>query len=213
MKKLLIFCFIAFSIHLNAFALSNENESMFNTIVVILIIALVIGLLLFVDFSKKGTGSKSIEEVLEARNLFISKMIRIGKYVGGHPQIDDVVDSVSLHPSDDAFEVFKTIWIQDKLYEIPEKIAAIKFDSIKNVTIEDSSSIEKKITLGRVLLVGVFALGWRKKKKNELAFLNIEWFDGRFNHSTLFSFESKDSFQKANKARNSIIKQISSEFS
>ena len=58
-----------------------------------------------------------------------------------------------------------------------------------------------------MLLVGVFALAWKKKKKNEEAFLNINWTDGKYEHETLFQFEDKGAFQEANKVRNSLIKQ------
>ena len=82
----------------------------------------------------------------------------------------------------------------------------IVIENIKNITVEDASSIEKKITVGRLLLVGVFALAWRKKKTNELAFVVTEWNDGKFDHSTTFSFEGKEAMTKANTARNSLIK-------
>jgi hypothetical protein len=51
---------------------------------------------------------------------------------------------------------------------MPEKVinSAIELSTISNISIEDASSIDKKVTLGRVLLVGVFALAWRKSKKN-----------------------------------------------
>jgi hypothetical protein len=65
--------------------------------------------------------------------------------------------------------------------------------------------MEKRITLGRVLLVGIFALAWRKKKKNELAFVTIEWKE-KFENSTIFSFEGQEAMQKANTARNELIK-------
>ena len=56
-----------------------------------------------------------------------------------------------------------------------------------------------------IFLVGIFALGWRKKKKNELAFLIIEWKKGKFENSTIFSFEGKEAFQNANTSRNKLI--------
>lgn len=90
---------------------------------------------------------------------------------------------------------------------MPDRIfdAEIPIEAVSDITIEDASSIEKKITVGRIFLVGIFALGWRKKKKNELAFLVIEWKKGKFEHFTTFSFEGKEAFQNANTARNKLI--------
>ena len=44
-----------------------------------------------------------------------------------------------------------------------------------------------------------------KKKKNEIAFVVINWNDGRFDHATTFSFDGKDAMQLANTARNNLI--------
>ena len=43
------------------------------------------------------------------------------------------------------------------------KIGTIPIDSIKSINIEDASSFNKKLSLGRVMLVGVFALAWKKE--------------------------------------------------
>ena len=78
-------------------------------------------------------------------------------------------------------------------------MAVIPCDKVLNVNVLDSSTIENKITLGRVLLVGVFALAWKKNKKKEMYFLEIEWNDGGFDHN-------KQNQQRANTARNALIK-------
>jgi hypothetical protein len=44
-----------------------------------------------------------------------------------------------------------------------------------------------------------------QKKKNELAFVVIDWNDGRFDHSTTFNIEGMDAMQKANILRNQLI--------
>lgn len=57
-----------------------------------------------------------------------------------------------------------------------------------------------------MILVGVFAFAWKKKKKNEIAFVEIDWKKGKFNNETMFCFEGENAVQRANKARNGIIK-------
>jgi hypothetical protein len=48
------------------------------------------------------------------------------------------------------------------------------------------------------------------KKKNEIMELSINWNDGRFEHTTLFSFENNDAMQNVNIARNGLIRLINS---
>lgn len=133
----------------------------------------------------------------------MSKLMRIGKYIGGHPSIDKFLHFCSMYREDD-----KLFICNNRPDMIPQKLGKIPISAIKNILIEDSSSIERKITLGRVLLVGVFALLWRKKVKNEMAFLSVEWNDGRFDHTALFSYEGKNAHQKANIDRNSLLRLI-----
>ena len=72
---------------------------------------------------------------------------------------------------------------------------------ITSINVEDGSSIEKRVTLGRVLLVGVFALAWKKNKKNSLALLVIGWNDGKFDQETIFQYTGDDAISKANNAK------------
>jgi hypothetical protein len=130
-------------------------------------------------------------------------LIKVGSYVGGHPKIDDFIKISSIYKKE------PNLIITDTRLIYPEYKGEIPIDKIKSILLEDSSTIENKITLGRVLLVGIFALAWRKKKKNELAFVTIDWTDGNFEHSTIFSFEGKDAMQTANTTRNRLIGEVS----
>ena len=85
---------------------------------------------------------------------------------------------------------------------------SIDFASIKEVTLEDQSTIENRITVGRMLLVGPLAFAWKKKEKIESAYLILDWNDGTFNHKTLFEFTGSSSMQKANTARNKLINTV-----
>ena len=125
-----------------------------------------------------------------------------GDYVGGHPEVDIKIPNVKVLKKDDTLILLRI----NAVTQVPDTTAQIPLSDIKNITVEDSSTIERKITVGRIFLVGVFALGWRKKKKNELAFVTVEWSDGKFAHDTLFCFEGHDAMNKANTCRNALIK-------
>jgi hypothetical protein len=45
----------------------------------------------------------------------------------------------------------------------------------------------------------------KKKKKNEIAFVTIEWEDGKFSHNTTFCIEGENASQRANALRNKFI--------
>lgn len=125
------------------------------------------------------------------------------QYLGGHPEINRSGRSCIRI-------IDKSIVICDGTPGMGKKRwGAIDGDSVTNIIIEDKSTIEHRVTMGRLLTVGVFAFAWKKKKKNNDAFLIIEWKIGdRFSNETIFEFEGKNAMQMANIARNKIIKGI-----
>ena len=89
-----------------------------------------------------------------------------------------------------------------------DSVALIENEKIKNILVEDQTTFEKKVTLARMAMVGIFAFALKKNKKNELAYLTISWNDGRFDHDTIFEFQGIGSMTKANQIRNRMIKEI-----
>jgi hypothetical protein len=158
--------------------------------------------LMIVLLGVSGTKDvKHVEDHLKTKGLKPTNFKKCGNYVGGHPSLDKPIVGTAILRSDDVLKIYEFPFST----KVPKYMAAdIPIAAIKNIQVEDASSLDKKVTLGRVLLVGVFALAWKKKKKNELAFVTIEWKD-RFEHQTVFSFEGKLAMQSANTARNSII--------
>ena len=131
----------------------------------------------------------------------VNDLIPIGKYAGGHPEIDKIIESCNIYLKNGALHICE----YDTRQLLSTK-STIKVSAITDIQVEDASTLDKKVTLGRVLLVGVFALAWRKNKKDEHAFVCVDWNDGKFDHSTIFAFEGKNSMQSANTARNALIK-------
>lgn len=153
---------------------------------------------------KSNIDRNNFDNYLKKKGINKSKLVSVGTYVGGHPNIDNNIEDALIYVSDESFKIAKKISGKRPIaFYTPIPIA-----SIKNISLEDSTTIDKKVTLGRVLLVGIFALAWKKNKKNEMAFVSIDWNDGRFDHSTLFSFVGTDATQKANTARNKLIRML-----
>lgn len=167
---------------------------------------IVVGVVVFFVWAIISTNRRKSETAQEMvlKGMDFSDFVEMGTYAGGHPNLNETIDKIYCRKEDRNLK-FYTIPIWE--ISMPETVSSadIPLDTIADITIEDATSIEKKITVGRIFLVGIFALGWRKKKKNEMAFLVIEWKKGRFEHSTTFSFEGKDAFQRANTSRNRLI--------
>ena len=140
------------------------------------------------------------KEIIESKGLSENDIAQVGSYVGGHPSLDDTI------PLCHAYKKGANLVLTEKqsLTEVPG--SEIPIANIDNITLQDASTIDKRITAGRMLLVGVFALAWQKKEKNEMAFIEIQWHQGKFNHQTLFCFEGEGALKRANKGRNQLIR-------
>ncbi|MBS4060276.1 MAG: hypothetical protein KG029_07760 [Bacteroidetes bacterium] len=166
-----------------------------------IIVAVFIFLILILHRSaSKEQESNQIK--MQSKGYQINKSIKTGKYIAGHPSLNNIVAKTDIFPVDDHLDIIDSSLITQV------KIASIEKSSIKNIVIEDQTTIEKRVTVARLLLIGIFAFALRKKQVNEIAYLIIEWNDGRFDHETIFQFEGKEAMVNANTARNMIIKEL-----
>lgn len=152
-------------------------------------------------------ANKANKKKVKKQGYDSSKFIFSRKYAGGHPNIDETVNSTKLLPHKKEIIIFNTETIT------LNEIGRIPMESVKNVIVEDQSTFEDKVTAGRLLLVGVFALAWKKSTKKGLAYLTIEWNDGKFDHSTMFEFDGSSSMDMANMGRNDLLRHINRELS
>jgi hypothetical protein len=133
--------------------------------------------------------------------------VYLGKYISGHPRIDKALEHVRIIDNDHTLFLWtNSSGDNTNDYKYEDKIEK---SFIKNITIEDQTSIERRVSLGRFLLVGPLAFAMRKKTTYPLTFIFIEWNDGRFDHQTVFEFSMKNSVQFANEARNGLIRKVS----
>lgn len=172
------------------------------------ILLIIIGLLIFIGIivsiaTGASSTSKSTSEVKPGYS--ITSLINAGSYMGGHTSIDNLINRCFLLVTKSDIEIYERKYD----FEDPKYYASIPINKITDIQVEDGSTIEKKITLGRVLLVGIFALAWQKRKKYESGFVTIEWNDGKFNHNIIFGFEGKNAIENANTLRNKLINRIS----
>ena len=168
-------------------------------IIIVIVIALIWGII------SSNKTQKEAKEELAKKGISFSDFKSVGMYAGGHPSLNESIKNVYVFKKDDTL-LFYTQQVEGM--DIPNLIqnSGIPINDISDIKLEDASSIEHRITVGRLLLVGIFAFAWKKKKKNEIAFVNIVWNKGKFQQETTFMFEGKDALQKANTARNELMK-------
>ena len=160
-------------------------------------------------------GAKEKEKTkaeMERRGIKISDFVKMGHIIAGHPDVDKGIENSLAKIENGNIKFYKVdnYSLFDSEAEIPKSAyVSIPIDTIEDITVEDKTSIEHKITVGRIFLVGIFALGWKKKKVNEQAFVVIKWKTGKFVNETIFMFENKGALQLANTARNFLVKNCS----
>lgn len=157
-------------------------------------------------------NQKRIKAEMDRRGIKKNDFVKMGHIIAGHPDVNEGVQNslCKINDGNIQFYTVKDYSMFDIEAEIPRKTqVCIPINEIEDITIEDKSTIEKKITVGRIFLVGILALGWKKKKVNEQAFVVIKWKTGKFVNETIFMFENKGALQLANTARNFLVKNCS----
>ncbi|MCL2291213.1 MAG: hypothetical protein FWC34_11035 [Bacteroidetes bacterium] len=161
---------------------------------IIIVIALIIVAFCYFMY----VTSKKNKEKLREKGFNPDGLVLNVKYMCGHPDLNEPV-TTHLGLKDGGIYLVQNFGVE--LATIPE-------NKIKNIYVEDSTTIQHRPTVVRFLALGLLAFAWQKKKKDEQAYLGIEWNDGRFDHDTIFEFEGVDSVMRANTARNKLIQQI-----
>lgn len=171
--------------------------------VIIFMLVALIAITLYLKSNGKIYLAEDAPVELPKEKRIYKNLKPIGNYVGGHPYIDDFIQDVKYKIEDGDIILYS---YRSAGFGNYKEVARIAIKSINNVEIKDASQIHREVTLGRLLLVGVFSLAWRKKKVDEMSFTVIDWSLGKFSNQTTFVFEGDSAMQKANIVRNDLIR-------
>ncbi|MFW5600413.1 MAG: hypothetical protein ACOCOC_04185 [Prevotella sp.] len=167
-------------------------------------------ILVVVAIVNESVKSNKVNEEAMAKGDDPHSYKDVGNYAGGHPNVDKELKYIHAKKNGQVIEFWQGIMNFDGTFmsKHPEKVEGfeIPIDAIEDIRIEDKTSVERQVGAGRMFLVGMYAFAWKKKKKNEMAFVVIKWKKGKFENETLFVFEEKGAMTKANTARNELIK-------
>ena len=154
-------------------------------------------------FGAASAGNSNIKKFEDQNKVKVADLLVSGTYVSGHPLLNNALKDTRLLLDPILVKIFT---VDGNGFHLKSQIAK---EAITNVAMEDSSTIQNRVTVGRLLLTGIFAFAWKKKTKQECAYFIIEWNQGQFKNETIFEFEGKGSIQKANTLRNKFIAYLS----
>jgi len=151
----------------------------------LIIIAIVVIIALFIGWTNDQSKKEKLSDIQSIDN------VNVGKYITGlDTQAQSPITSCAITKDDFVF-----------LTANGSEIGSIPRNAINKVIVDDRSQITQHVTVGRILTLGIFALGAKKTKKQEAFYLLIDWDteDGD-NENTVFEFSGNGSNNLANKA-------------
>lgn len=101
--------------------------------------------------------------------LFFKKLnpfVANAKYIQGVPNLDDPF-TVKFIPTTNGIEFINA--------SNDHKKFRLNKEQIQNIAVEDETTIQTRVGFTRMLLVGIFALAWKKRKSIPLSFLIFEY--------------------------------------
>jgi len=166
-----------------------------------MVIAIIVFVVLIILVALLFRKEKKIEDSQEQLSFKTTQKFPT-QYISGHPEIKEA-EYVYLVKEADEIKI-----IERKLYQesLPyATLAIIPYNTITSVEVEDQSAMEKKFSLGRFMLIGVYAFAWLKKEPKETGYLVIKWKDVLGEHATIFKNEEKGALKDVALARNAIL--------
>jgi hypothetical protein len=133
--------------------------------------------------SQKQRRNKKLEELKPTART------SVGKYLAGLPNVGQ-----------SAFEIDCAVVGNDFLFldAIGRELDKIPRDSINQIIVDDKSQITQRLTVTRIVALGVFALAAPKAQKHKTFCLVIDWDDEKgVRQNTLFEFEGESSAAQA----------------
>lgn len=126
--------------------------------------------------------------------------VSFGDYLFGLPNANSLTKNVDCYITDSAL-----VFMSGTNFEL----GRIPRDSINQVFVDDKSQISQRITVTRILTLGIFSLAAPKKKKYKEYCLVIDWDDeNKIRHNSIFEFSGNDAGDRANLSANTVMKYI-----
>lgn len=173
------------------------------------LVLVILVVLVFLWVAASSANKQHLENDLKEEEWFKENgyETRVGpptsSFIGGHPQFTEPTLFTTMLAHNKSIHVFKYDRLLNKalqplLFEIP-------LADIEDIEILDQTTMERRITVGRMLMVGVFAFAWKKKKINTCIYLNLVWNYKGIKYETIFENTEPNAIEAFNKAKNYIV--------
>lgn len=164
------------------------------------VLPIIIIIFIIVMSVKQANENKAREQAhREKRNKKLEELkpiarASVGKYLAGLPNVSASHTEIDCAVLENDF-VF--------LNAYGAEIDKIPRDSINQIIVDDKSKITQRLTVPRIMALGVFALAAPKAEKHQTFCLVIDWDDNKgVRQNTVFEFEGLSSGSQANTAAN-----------
>jgi hypothetical protein len=158
-----------------------------------------IGLLLFAGFCIYMAITTGLNISDKKKEIGTIATVAVGKYLAGLPNVDRTIDGIKCAITDKEF-VF--LLAATELGRIPR-------DSVNQIFVDNKSQILQRLTVSRMLTLGVFSLAAPKKKKYEEFCLAIDWENELgVRQNSVFEFSGSMSNTMSNQAINTLTKYV-----
>ena len=180
---------------------SDNNFILYSLLLGAAIFALVV---LFVVYSNKKRREDVAEHILNRQGLSARDFVESGTYIGGHPSVTEIIPSLIFRRTPQDF----MFYIRPTNVYIPTEKFSIPVGSVVSIDLEDTSTVEEKVTAHRILLLGPFALAFKMQIKRDSCFVSIDWKEGKQIYSTYFYFDGYNAMLNANEFRYKLIAEL-----
>ncbi len=151
-------------------------------------VGVVLAIIIFVLIkSSRDSLKKQKENDDKLEKLGFTRHYEAGTYLTGFQESERQSNVICGETKDEL------IFLDSDLNELGK----IPIKDITDITLEDKSTIDKRITLTRIALVGIFAFGLQKKRKDEVYFLVIDWKSKKLGETVVFEFTNLEDVNKA----------------
>lgn len=188
----------------NAYRLIVHSDNNFILYSLLLGAAIFAFVVLFVVYNDRKRREDVAEHILNRQGLSARDFVESGTYIGGHPSVTEIIPSLIFRRTPQDF----MFYIRPTNVYIPTEKFSIPVGSVVSIELEDTSTVEEKVTAHRILLLGPFALAFKKQIKRDSCFVSIDWKEGKQIYSTYFYFDGYNSMLNANEFRYKLIAEL-----
>ena len=188
----------------NAYRLIVHSDNNFILYSLLLGAAIFAFVVLFVVYNDRKRREDVAEHILNRQGLSARDFFESGTYIGGHPSVTEIIPSLIFRRTPQDF----MFYIRPTNVYIPAEKFSIPVGSVVSIELEDTSTVEEKVTAHRILLLGPFALAFKKQIKRDSCFVSIDWKEGKQIYSTYFYFDGYNAMLNANEFRYKLIAEL-----